>query len=120
MPLRFVDFPSDPNSLKSVPGDYLVIYSSLTDGKLWCPDCVAVDDTVQSVFGNNDGPSALIVYVGQKADWKTPSNQFRGEPWKIQSVPTIIRLRDDARLVDMDIIHRLHGFVEDGFNLTGN
>jgi hypothetical protein len=26
--------------------------------------------------------------------WKTPSNIFRGEPWQITSVPTVIKVED--------------------------
>jgi hypothetical protein len=26
--------------------------------------------------------------------WKAPSNPFRGEPWHVKSIPTIIKVRD--------------------------
>jgi hypothetical protein len=26
--------------------------------------------------------------------WKTPSNIFRGEPWQVTSVPTVIKVED--------------------------
>jgi len=114
MPLRVSDA-IDPPSLKEVPENYLIFYSSLSDGRLWCPDCVDVDSTVQKIFGT-DGPAALIVYVGQKAEWKTPNNPFRSEPWNIQSIPTIIKLRDNketSRLVESEINGGLASFVQE-------
>jgi len=110
MPLTVV---ADASELHVPDTDtFLIFYSSRDeDGKLWCPDCVAVDGLVQEKFSPADGPSGLIVHVGQRDEWKTPSNTFRGEPWKIQYIPTIIRIRDgkdDVRLVDSDeIIVRL-------------
>ncbi|KAH7923249.1 hypothetical protein BV22DRAFT_1015792 [Leucogyrophana mollusca] len=93
MPLREVEFPSDPESLKHAKEKYIVFYSSRVDGKMWCPDCVAVEEPVQRIFGDENGPSAVIVYVGQKAEYGS-KNPFREEPWKIVSIPTIIRLKD--------------------------
>ncbi|KAI0783312.1 hypothetical protein C8Q75DRAFT_726212 [Abortiporus biennis] len=106
MPLRATDDPA--KSIESVQKDigdaqFLVFFSSRTSGKLWCPDCVRVEQLVLDTFGNEDAPKALIVYVGQRAEWKSSSNVFRGEPWKVSSVPTILRLSDGAQLVDSEI-----------------
>jgi hypothetical protein len=85
MPLR-VSETSELSSLSGVSEKYLIFYSSLTDGILWCPvhiidyranctdmrfikDCRRVDPTVQQIFGPN-GPEALIVYVGQRMEYK--------------------------------------------------
>jgi len=114
MPLRVLET-IEPSSLNEVEENYLIFYSSISDGKLWCPDCIAVDATVQKIFGP-DGPTALIVYVGQKAEWKSPNNPFRGEPWNIQSIPTIIKLdhsEETARLVESEINGCLASFVQD-------
>ncbi|KIK49524.1 hypothetical protein CY34DRAFT_69661 [Suillus luteus UH-Slu-Lm8-n1] len=94
MPLREVEFPSDPSDLEHAKEQFLIFYSSRVNGQLWCPDCVAVDRTIQDTFGPEDGPCAVIVYVGQKPEWKTPSNIFRGEPWQVTSVPTVIKVED--------------------------
>lgn len=42
----------------------------MTRGPDWlgCQDCVAVDRTIQDTFGPEDGPCAVIVYVGQKPE----------------------------------------------------
>jgi len=104
MPLRV--FETDQSSLQDVADEYLIFYSSLTDGELWCPDCRNIDSTVQEIFGPPDSPKALIIYVGQIAEWKRPTNPFRGEPWRIESIPTIIKRqgsREIGRLVDSEV-----------------
>jgi hypothetical protein len=108
MPLSVTDA-TDTNALKE---KFLIFYSSYDEnGKLWCPDCIAVQDLIQATFAPDDAPEASIVYVGQKAEWKTPSNIFRSEPWRIQCIPTIVRVRDDARLVDTQIKEHLSSFI---------
>lgn len=37
MPLREVEFPSDPKELAHAKEQFLVFYSSRTNGQLWCP-----------------------------------------------------------------------------------
>jgi len=84
-------------------------------------DCRDVDPTVQEIFGPVDGPNGLIVYVGQKTEWKPPANNpFRGEPWQIESIPTILKVRDSkeiGRLVDSEttrVKDSLSSFVDEG------
>ncbi|KAG2044344.1 hypothetical protein BDR03DRAFT_885419 [Suillus americanus] len=115
MPLREVEFPSDPKDLEHAQERFLIFYSSRVNGQLWCPDCVAVDRTIQDTFGPEDGPSAVIVYVGRKPEWKTPSNIFRGEPWQITSVPTVIKVEDSkvAGRLDSDINALLATFIQE-------
>ncbi|KAI0081080.1 hypothetical protein K474DRAFT_1588315 [Panus rudis PR-1116 ss-1] len=104
MPIRYTEDPADIASLKVAPEKFLIFYSSrLPDGSLWCPDCVAVDDVVQKTFGPPDAPSALVVYVGQRPEWKSPSNPFRADPYNVGSIPTIIRVDDGKRLVEGEI-----------------
>jgi len=114
MPLHIADGSIDLHSLKNVPEKFLIFYSSIVDGKLWCPDCVAVDNLVRETFSAADSPSALIVYVGDRAQWKSPSNAFRGDPWELTSIPTIVKLGDpkgEDRLVLDEITQRLTNFV---------
>jgi len=113
MPLRIFEN-VDPHSLKDAPERFLIFYSSVIDGKLWCPDCRDIQEEVQKTFEASDGPSALIVYVGDKPDWKSPSNIFRGEPWRLSSIPTIIKLQngvENGRLVEKAISGDLASFV---------
>ncbi|KAL5495097.1 hypothetical protein ACEPAI_559 [Sanghuangporus weigelae] len=98
-------YPADIASVANSGADYLVFYSSVDkiSNQMWCPDCRRVEDIVCTAFEPADAPSALIVYVGLRRDWKGNSNNpFRGSPWNISSVPTILR-RDGARLVDDEI-----------------
>lgn len=114
MPLREIEFPSDPKDLEHAQERFLIFYSSRVNGQLWCPDCVAVDRIIQDTFGPEDGLSAVIVYVGQKPEWKTPSNIFRGEPWHITSIPTIIKVEDSkvAGRLDSEINALLAAFIQ--------
>jgi len=74
--------------------------------------------TVKTTFAV-DGPAALVVYVGNRAQWKSPLNTYRQEPWKITNVPTIVRLREGEEVgrlaADTEIINGLSEFV----NLKG-
>ncbi|KAL6307697.1 hypothetical protein BKA93DRAFT_727092 [Sparassis latifolia] len=114
MPLHETEDPATLSLLREVQQDFVIFYSSRDEGgELWCPDCRAVDELIQSAFGPDTGHSGLVVFVGQRSEWKSPSNPFRGNPWNVQSVPTIIRIRDGARLVDTDIRHSLAAFLQE-------
>ncbi|KAJ7293056.1 hypothetical protein C8J57DRAFT_1267988 [Mycena rebaudengoi] len=94
MPLHVADYPTDPGSLLNRPEEFLIFYANVVDGKMWCSDCRAVKETVEKVFAPDGGPSGAIVYVGVKPEWKALDNVFRGEPFKITDVPTIIKLKE--------------------------
>ncbi|KIK07244.1 hypothetical protein K443DRAFT_87470 [Laccaria amethystina LaAM-08-1] len=92
---------TDLLSIRQAPGlKFLIFYSSIVDGQLWCPDCRHVEQLVNDTLLSSD-LDAVIVYVGD-------------QPWKVSSVPTIIRLRDgkeEGRLVDQDIKGGLADFI---------
>ncbi|TBU49980.1 hypothetical protein BD309DRAFT_946134 [Dichomitus squalens] len=114
MPLQESPDPATPAWAQDVKSEYLIFFSSRGEGgKLWCPDCVAVEDLVKQTFESAEGPSGTIVYVGQRSEWKTPSNPFRAQPWNVQSVPTVIRIRDGARLVEQEIREKLESFIRE-------
>jgi len=114
MPLNHTIDPAELSTLKDVEEDFVIFYASRdASGRMWCPDCLAVEDVVENTFGPAAAPTALAVYVGQKAEWKSSSNPFRGEPWKVESIPTIIRTTDGARLVDAEIKDRLASFLRE-------
>ncbi|KAG6873210.1 hypothetical protein C0995_001564 [Termitomyces sp. Mi166 len=94
MPIRVVDDFADPQVVKDATGEYLIFYSSIVDGEMWCPDCRDVEDLVNQTFGGADSPSAVIIYVGDRAQWRAPTNPFRGGAWEVTGVPTIIRIKD--------------------------
>jgi len=119
MPLREAQ-PYDAASLRSEGGRFLIFFSSRLpeSNLLWCPDCLAVEDLIRNTFSCERGPSAVLVYVGQKSEWKTPDNIFRKEPWKVEVIPTIIKLdkagKEIGRLVDgqNSISEELPSFVQ--------
>ncbi|KAF7307210.1 N-acetyltransferase domain-containing protein [Mycena indigotica] len=109
MPLTIVegDVLSNPAALLQRPEEYLVFYSDVENGQMWCGDCRRVQDIVRTAFEAADSPSAAIVFVGNKPTWKAPTHPFRAAPLGLTDVPTIIRLRAQAdgiaKLVDADI-----------------
>jgi hypothetical protein len=46
---------------------FLIAYSSLTNGSMWCPYCRQAEPFVNKTFSNNPDV-ARIVYVGQKEE----------------------------------------------------
>jgi hypothetical protein len=108
MPLNTVPNPLELSSYEGVIENFVIFYASRDEsGRMWCPDCRDVEDIIKRTFASaDDGPSGLIVYVGQKSEWKTEGSKFRLEPWRIQSIPTIVKLKDGVeveRLVEGDI-----------------
>jgi len=85
---------------------FLIFYSSRDDGdRMWCPDCRDVEELVQKSF-NDSSEKGFVIYVGQRAEWKTPENKYRLSH-NIQSIPTIARLEDGketGRLVENEIL----------------
>ncbi|KIY43850.1 hypothetical protein FISHEDRAFT_52191 [Fistulina hepatica ATCC 64428] len=115
MPLKFVDASVDSKSLAEER--YIVFYSSIVGGRMWCPDCRAVEGLVKQTFGNDSAsPSATVVYVGNVAEWKSPSNTFRSAPWKVTNVPTILKMQNGKEVDrlgdDVAIQQRLSEFVK--------
>jgi len=115
MPLYVADGSIDHTTLQTVPEQFIIFYSSIVHGEMWCPDCRAVDQLVKETF-SEEYPAALIVYVGNKAQWRNPSHVYRQAPWRITGVPTIVKMADGkevARLVDeTEILERLQAFVK--------
>jgi len=91
----------------SVPKtSFLVFYSSIVDGKMWCPDCVDVEPSVREAFDSNDKPEAMLFYVGKKEEWRTPDNVARVD-WKVRGIPTVIKLQEGkeiARVTETEIL----------------
>nr|GAT57468.1 predicted protein [Mycena chlorophos] len=138
MDLRYTGIIDPPPSLSRTPRDlvhasitsahaarfdYLVFYASIdpTQGRMWCGDCRRVEEVVRRVFDDAGGPSAAIVYVGSKPEWKSPTSAFRGEPFILTDVPTIAKLERDGngnvgivKLVDTEIDAGLPAFVAGG------
>ncbi|KAI0003750.1 hypothetical protein BJV74DRAFT_484846 [Russula compacta] len=115
MPLNTAPNPFELSSYEDIKENFVIFYSSRDEsGRMWCPDCREVEDLIVRTFAPADGPSGLILYVGQRAEWKTETNVFRSRPWDIQSIPTIVKLKDGVevgRLVEGEITSDLAALV---------
>ncbi|TFY72406.1 hypothetical protein EVG20_g574 [Dentipellis fragilis] len=94
MPLHTAQDPSQIRSFSDVGEQFLVFYSSRDDaGRMWCPDCRDVEDLVERTFASADGPSALIIYVGQRHDvlhvgpTQVETNTLESLPWRAVERP---------------------------------
>ncbi|KAK8849780.1 hypothetical protein IAR55_005116 [Kwoniella newhampshirensis] len=111
MPLLATPFPHVMNSLNgptAPPVTYLIFYSNIVNGQMWCPDCRAVESTVKDAFDAPDKPKGIIYWVGDRPEWRTPQNKARVD-WNVQSVPTILRIesgKETARIVGDDILDK--------------
>jgi len=82
-----------PDTWLSAPvGDALVLFFGNLDasGRSWCPDCRNIEDTVQTQLAR---PGSYIVYVGDRAQWKTPDNRYRKD-WSVTGIPTLVSVKD--------------------------
>ncbi|KAF8532085.1 hypothetical protein JB92DRAFT_2844413 [Gautieria morchelliformis] len=79
-------------------------------------DCRDVEDRVQKTF-QGSSETGLIIYVGQKPEWKSSTNKYRNSH-NIESIPTIVRINngiEEARLVGDEISRpgTLEQFIRD-------
>ncbi|KAJ6575401.1 hypothetical protein B0H19DRAFT_933743 [Mycena capillaripes] len=117
MPLNVAEPTREPAVLLDRPEEFFIFYADVEDGRMWCSDCRAVDEQVRGVFTAANGSSAVIVYVGSKPNWKAKDNVFRGEPFKITDVPTVVRMKEGkevGRLVEAEVGAKLAEFVGNG------
>ncbi|KAF9041841.1 hypothetical protein BDZ89DRAFT_1060207 [Hymenopellis radicata] len=119
MPLEYI---SDESFVRALPDpsntDYVIFYSSVVDGQLWCPDCRVVDAFVKDTFepSNPGTPRALLIYVGDRPTWKSKDNAYRGDPWKIHGIPTMLKVKEGkeiGRFVDDEIRDELAKLTKD-------
>lgn len=83
---------SAPPAVEGTTGtQYIVFFASGEPS--WCPDCRDAVPALEAVFGSSDAkaPTAHLVCVGERAEWRTPANQYRNAPWNLDGVPTVIR-----------------------------
>ncbi|KAJ7070785.1 hypothetical protein C8F01DRAFT_1244487 [Mycena amicta] len=117
MPLNVVDLSvigENISALLERPEEFLIFYANVENGRMWCGDCRRVQDAVRSVFEDPHGPSAAIVYVGSKPEWKALDNVLRGAPFWLTDVPTIVKLKEGnevGKLVDNEIDTGLSEFI---------
>ncbi|KAL7425239.1 hypothetical protein Q5752_000927 [Cryptotrichosporon argae] len=109
MPLLATPYPHVMNGLagSTAPAHtFLIFYSSVENGKMWCPDCRDVEATVKRAFDGDDKPKGIIYWVGNRTEWRTPSNKARVD-WNVHNVPTILRIeagKETGRLTEGEIL----------------
>ncbi|CAI6327480.1 unnamed protein product [Periconia digitata] len=73
---------------------YLVFVSSIhpETGLSWCPDVRAAMPIIEAAFNKDErkGLELGIVEVGQRPEWKEPTNVFRTQ-WNVHNVPCLVR-----------------------------
>ncbi|OLN97158.1 Thioredoxin domain-containing protein C21C3.12c [Colletotrichum chlorophyti] len=88
-------------------------------GESWCPDVRAALPHIKAAFTADGAPEVAFVEVGQRPEWKVPTNVYRTK-WNINNVPTLVRyervdgeVRETGRLVEGEILdeQRLKEFV---------
>lgn len=81
-------------------------------GQSWCPDCRDADPVVNQTLNswskdNPEGSSSVFItaYVGQRTEWKSPCCVWRGEPYFLKSVPTLMIDGKEGRLEEGQLLH---------------
>ncbi|KAH8763093.1 hypothetical protein F5883DRAFT_498583 [Diaporthe sp. PMI_573] len=89
-------------------------------GQSWCPDVRAALPHLKTAFGAQGSPDMAFVEVGQRPEWRVPTNVFR-TIWNVHNVPTLVRyervdgeVKETGRLVEGEILDkgRLKGLVD--------
>ncbi|KAL2785458.1 hypothetical protein BJX66DRAFT_314901 [Aspergillus keveii] len=82
-------------------------------GKPWCPDVVAALPVLHETFSAEHAPLVAFVEIGQKLEWRDPSNAFRTK-WNLNAVPSLVRFEavdgvvtEVGRLVEGEILDRV-------------
>ncbi|KAL0936362.1 Thioredoxin domain-containing protein C21C3.12c [Colletotrichum truncatum] len=90
-------------------------------GESWCPDVRAALPQINAAFSAEGAPKMSFVEVGQRPEWKVPTNVYRTK-WNVNNVPTIVRyqrvdgqVKETGRLVEGEILDekRLRALIEE-------
>lgn len=79
-------------------------------GQSWCPDCRDADPHIKTSiqkFAETDvGKQSLFItaHVGQRPEWKSPDCPFRGDPYLLKCVPTLIVEGLTGRLEEQQLL----------------
>ncbi|XP_017112303.1 thioredoxin domain-containing protein 17 [Drosophila elegans] len=69
-------------------------------GRSWCPDCVAAEDTIMAAFRSHAPADCiiLVVDVGNREFWMSKDNEFRKPPFSVEGIPALLHWKGVARL----------------------
>ncbi|XP_063677095.1 thioredoxin domain-containing protein 17-like [Bolinopsis microptera] len=72
-----------------------------SEGKSWCPDCNVADPVIEEALNSAPECTCIITVQIDRTTWKDRNNSFRkSEDLKLTSVPTLIKVGTDKRLVE--------------------
>lgn len=100
MPLIPASAPPTLDASSSNP-QYIVFFASGEPS--WCPDCRDAVSALETVFGDassstDDTPTAHLVQVGERPEWRTTDNKYRVAPWNVNCVPSVVRYENVSSL----------------------
>lgn len=72
----------------------------------WCSDCAKAKPIIEEAMEDLRHPSIVYVLVGSRDEWKRDNNPFKLHEFKVTNVPTVINLRNNARLVESECFER--------------
>ncbi|WVQ84428.1 hypothetical protein IAT38_006580 [Cryptococcus sp. DSM 104549] len=109
MPLEETNYPPPDATIASTDKPtFLIFYSNVEGGSMWCPHCRDVEGVVKAAFTGGSKPKGVITYVGSFTQWKTPPTPHPARAkYGVERVPTIIRLengKETARATKLDIL----------------
>eukprot|EP00116_Pleurobrachia_bachei_P015640 sb/3475902/ len=82
---------------------FALFTGSLTaSGKSWCPDCVRADPVIEEAAKSLPVGTCLITTFIDRPTWKDPNNEFRKGNLKLKSIPTLVKLGSEERLVESE------------------
>nr|XP_031857971.1 uncharacterized protein CI109_006594 [Kwoniella shandongensis]KAA5525043.1 hypothetical protein CI109_006594 [Kwoniella shandongensis] len=96
MTITETNYPPPDEAIASKDGEpvFLIFFSNVENGQMWCPHCRDVKGIVNSAFEGRSKPKGVITYIGSFAQWKNvPSHPARLK-YGVKFVPTIIKLEN--------------------------
>ena len=82
---------------------FALFTGSLTaSGKSWCPDCVRADPVIEEAAKTLPSDTCLITTYIDRPTWKDQKNEFRTGELKLRSVPTLVKIGTEQRLVESE------------------
>ena len=100
----FAEYMKAAESSKSTCSQNFALFTgSLTaSGKSWCPDCGRADPVIEEAAKSLPSGTCLITTYIDRPTWKNQNNEFRKGDLKLKSVPTLIKLGSEQRLVESE------------------
>ncbi|WWC65930.1 uncharacterized protein I303_108552 [Kwoniella dejecticola CBS 10117] len=79
---------------------YLIFYSDVEGGKMWCPHCRDVEGLLRSNFEGKSKPHGVITYIGPYSGWKNVPTHPARIKYGVRTVPAIIKFDSTGKELD--------------------